>query len=206
MELTSFQLIELIANGFSILAVWLTVRQNVLSFPVGIVGILAYAWMFSQQGLYGNLGLQAVFVAQNLYGWYHWLFGRGGEKRELPITRLTWVDRIWWLMAVGMIFPAMGWIFLRLAAFGWFSAYARPELAYADAFTMTISLLAQWLVTQKKVENWLLWLVANAAYIGMFLFLGMWLSAGTYVIFWFMAIWGWNEWVPLVVVRQKKQQ
>lgn len=196
---------EYIASFFSLLAVFLTIRQNIWTFPVGLVGLVAYGYVFAQQGWYGNVVLQAIFAAQNLYGWYHWSSGRVGE-RELPVTRLKWLDRVWWLMVVGMVVPATAWLLQRLVAFGWAQPYAVKELAFADAFTLTVSLLAQWLVARKRVENWPLWIIANVVYVAMFLYSQAWISAATYVVFAGMAYWGWQEWKPLISNPPKKRR
>ena len=72
--------LELVAAGLGIVAVWLTVRQNPWCWPIGLVMVLLYAWLFYDWRLYSNLLLQLLFAALQLYGWWQWT--RGGERHD----------------------------------------------------------------------------------------------------------------------------
>ena len=62
--------LELIAAGLGIVAVWLTVRQNPWCWPIGLLMVLLYAWLFYDWRLYSNLLLQLLFAGSQLYGWW----------------------------------------------------------------------------------------------------------------------------------------
>jgi nicotinamide mononucleotide transporter len=72
--------LELIAAGLGIIAVWLTVRQNPWCWPIGLLMVLLYAWLFYDWRLYSNLLLQVLFAGLQLYGWWQWT--RGGERHD----------------------------------------------------------------------------------------------------------------------------
>ena len=80
--------LELLAAGLGIIAVWLTVKQNPWCWPIGLVMVLLYAWLFYDWRLYSNLLLQLLFAALQLYGWWQWT--RGGERHDgRKVSRLT---------------------------------------------------------------------------------------------------------------------
>ena len=89
--------IEAIASLFGLLCVWLTVRQNIWCWPVGLVMVSLYIWIFYQAKLYSDMGLQVVYVALQIYGWMHWLRG-GPRDSTLPITRLDRGRVVLWIV------------------------------------------------------------------------------------------------------------
>ncbi len=67
--------LEIFGVIFGVAGVWLTVRQNIWCWPVGLVNIILYLYIFFQVRLYADMGLQAFYIALSLYGWWHWLHG-----------------------------------------------------------------------------------------------------------------------------------
>ena len=68
------------------------------------------------------------------------------------------------------------------------------SLPYVDALTTSMSLIAQWMIARKKIENWLLWIVADVIYVGMYVFKHLYLTSLLYFIFIILAIIGWQQW------------
>ena len=80
--------IEIVAAVFGVVSVFLSVRQNIWSWPTAIVNVGLYIFVFFESKLYGDTGLQVVYVILNAYGWYHWLYG-GKNRTELPVSRTS---------------------------------------------------------------------------------------------------------------------
>ena len=164
------------------------IRQNIWGWPVGLVQVAVYAWVFFDAKLYSDAILQIAFFLIQAYGWWHWL--RGARKREadgavLPITRLTGAAIATWI-AVGAVLTA-GWgLFMH--------RHTDAALPWWDAFILVFSLIAQWLQARKNIENWPGWLVVNTVGIGVYWAKDLRLTSALYLIFWVMALWGWREW------------
>jgi nicotinamide mononucleotide transporter len=79
--------IEWIAAAFGVVSVWLSVRQNVWSWPTAIVNTALYVLVFRGARLYADMGLQVFYIAISFYGWYHWLHG-GADRGELRVSRI----------------------------------------------------------------------------------------------------------------------
>ncbi len=176
--------LELVAVVFGVVSVFLSVRENIWSWPTALVNVALYFLLFFESGLYSDMGLQAVYFALSLYGWYQWLYG-GRNRTALSVSRTP--KRTWSLLAaIGLI----AWVSLgRLT-----SRLPGVSLPYLDAATTSTSLVAQWMMTGKLVENWLLWVAVDVVYIGMFMFKGLYLTAINYAVYLLLAAIGYVSW------------
>jgi nicotinamide mononucleotide transporter len=175
---------EVVGVAFGAVAVFLTVRQNVWCWPLGLVNVAFSAIVFAQAKLYADAGLQLVYVALCLYGWYAWLHG-GQDRGPLAVSRTT--------RAAGALLAAGGVAFA--AGLGSFlHRQTDAALPFWDASTASFSLVAQWMQTRKWIENWLVWIVVDTVYVGMYVVKGLYLMAGLYAAFLVLAIAGLLAW------------
>ena len=72
--------------------------------------------------------------------------------------------------------------------------YTPTDVPYLDAFTTSGSLAATWLVARKKLENWLVWLLINPIYVGLYFYKGWILSSFLFVIYIIVAVFGYFSW------------
>ena len=165
------------------LCVYLVIKQNVLNFPIGIANNLFFLILFSRSRLYGDAGLQIVYVVLAVHGWYWWL--RGGQNHtRLPVGRATVLQM---LSAAGaVLLGTVGMVFLLRAMNG-----SAPVL---DALTTALSLVAQYLLNCKLVENWYLWMIADVIYIYLYVSRGLALTAALYFVFLCMCVAGLSSW------------
>lgn len=176
--------LELFAAALGALSVYLSVRQNIWSWPTAIVNVVVYALVFYRARLYADMGLQVIYALLSLYGWYQWLYG-GENDTELQVSRTT---------------PQLGG---RLAVIGLAGAGALglllrgatdAALPFMDSFLSSTSLVAQWMMTRKKVENWLVWIGVDVLYVGMFTYKHLYITAVLYLVFLVLAVRGWIDW------------
>ena len=176
--------IEIIAAVFSLLCVLLAIRKNVLNWPAGIIGVIAYLVIFIQEKWYADAVLQVFFIIQGIYGWYSWHVNKK-EKRTIEITSLNAAGlKVYTLIIIG-------------AALIWAKAletYTDASLPYIDALVATVSFFANWLMAKRKIESWILWIVADIIYICLFWSRELYISCGLYVLFLIMAIAGFIQW------------
>lgn len=176
--------LELVAVLFGIVSVLLSVREKISSWPTALVNVALYFALFYQTGLYSDMGLQAVYFGLSLYGWYEWLYG-GAGRTTLTVSRTP--PRLWGiLIAIAVLF----WAILGKLT----SGLPGVALPYVDAATATTSLVAQYLMTRKFLENWTLWILVDVVYIGMFIFKGLYLTAGNYAVYLALAVLGHIAW------------
>ena len=175
--------LEGIAAVFGVISVYLSTRQNIWSWPTAIVNVGLYTIVFYQGRLYGQMGLQPIYLALSAYGWYQWLHG-GAQRTELRVSRAS--PRL--LATVGV---------LNLAAWIALAAILRRTdavLPWLDALLTTTSLVAQWMMTRKILENWMLWIAVDLVYVPMFISQGLFATAMLYAAFLVLALRGVVEW------------
>jgi nicotinamide mononucleotide transporter len=176
--------LELVAAITGAISVWLSVRQNIWSWPTAIVNVVLYAVVFWENKLYADMGLQVVYAVLSLYGWYEWRFG-GEGRTELRVTRTPLQ-----LGALLTLIAAAG-----SALLGTLLRHTTDAaLPFMDSFLSSTSLVAQWMMTRKLLENWLVWIFVDVLYVGMFLFKGLYLTAGLYAVFLALAVRGYVDW------------
>jgi nicotinamide mononucleotide transporter len=184
--------LEIVAAVFGAVSVWLSVRQHIASWPTAIVNVLLYVVVFYRARLYADMGLQFVYAALSVYGWYEWKFG-GADRTELPVTR---TPRAAWpaLAAVGLAGgAALGVLFAR---------HTNAANPYLDSALTAASLVAQWMMTRKLLENWLLWVAADLVYVPLYVAKNLYPTAVLYAVFLGLAAKGYVDWRRDLLGRQ----
>lgn len=163
--------------------VWLVVREHLLNFPIGLLNNLAFGVLFWHVALYADMGLQAVYFALGVYGWWSWVRG-GAQGTPLRVTRAT---RAEWLGLA--LFLPLGTLAMREALL-----LANGAAPLWDAFTTALSLGAQYLLCRKRLENWLLWIVADVIYVPLYVSRELTLTAVLYAGLLLLCLAGLRTW------------
>jgi nicotinamide mononucleotide transporter len=171
--------------------VWLVTRESLWCWPLGVLNALFYMAVFARAGLYSDTGLQMVYFTLSLYGWWHWL--RGGPDRAPVIVTRTPPRLAALLGAIVLV----TWVSLALIT----SRIPGAALPWLDAILVAISLVAQWMMTRKLLENWLLWIAVDVVYIGLFINRGLPLTAVLYTVFLGLATLGFVQWRTSITAR-----
>ena len=169
----------------SFAAIWLTARRNMLCWPINLVACVLYFKLFLDVRLYADMVLQALFGAGIAYGWVLWARGKAdtGEVAVQPLAREP--------AAIALIAGAAGAL-----AIGWFTShYTNAALPWIDATLTSFSLVAQYWAARRHAANWLAWIVIDTAYVGMFVFKGLMLTAGLYAAMIALAVLGYKSWM-----------
>jgi len=176
--------LEIVGAGLGFVYVVLVIRQKVGCWPAGIGSALVYVLVFFQARLYGQVGLQCVYIALMAYGWREW--GRGGAGGgPLAVSRLPARWR------AGVLLGGVG----LSAAIGFLLAWTTDAaLPFWDGGTTAWSLLAQWMTARKWIENWAVWIAVNVVYVGMYASQHLYPTALLYGAFLALAVLGLLEW------------
>ena len=177
--------IELLAVVMTLVGIVLTIKQKISCWPVAIVGVLAYLVVFIRARLYADAAIQPIYVVQNVYGWWYWAHGGERGQGDAPVVQLSWRSRTLWFVATAVASATVGAVLAR-----WTNAAA----PYADSTLSTTSLVANWLLARKVLENWWLWIAVNVGYVILFWKKHLLLSAGLYVVLLALAVAGLLEW------------
>ncbi len=176
--------LELISFVLSVATVVLNIRQTHWAWLFAIVSSATYGAVFYDARLYGDMGLQLVFITVSFWGWYQWLYG-GAQHDALAVTRLDGRGWLWILGAWAVGFVAFA-VFLK--------AYTDTDVPRIDGFLTAGSLLGQLLLSRKKVENWHMWIAVDVLYVGLYVYKKLMLTAVLYAVFVVLAVIGLRAW------------
>lgn len=176
--------LEIIAVIVNVLGVWLTARRIRWCWPVNVVAVLLYAWIFFSVKLYSDMLLQLVFVVLQFYGWWQWSQG-GSDYGKVRVERLPLATAVTSCLAGAVGAFALGWAM---------HTHTDAALPWLDAALTAFSLVASFWAARKYVASWWLWIILDVVYTGVFLYKALYLTAGLYAGFVVLAIYGLLAW------------
>lgn len=181
---TSSTTLEIVATTTGLLSVWLTARENIWAWPIGLVNVGCFFFMFEEAKLYADMSLQVFFFILSVYGWMIWLTKRGGSKVR-PTRNITF--RLGLILGVLFVSLTIIWGYVL-------TQYTDASIPYVDALIATLSVVAQFLLSSKILENWIVWIAVDVMSIGMYAYKDLYAVAFLYLIFLFIAIAGYVSW------------
>jgi nicotinamide mononucleotide transporter len=174
------EVIGFVTGGIS---VWLTVREHLWLWPIGLANNVVFFALFWHGRLYADAVLQIVYFGLGVYGWWNWLHG-GVNRTELWVSR----TRPWECIAVALFIP--------FATFGVRKVLVSMQGAAPlwDALTTVLSLAAQYLLCRKRLEHWFIWMAADVIYVPLYFSRSIPLIGILYFVFFLMCIVGLAQW------------
>ena len=182
-----FPLTELLGFLTGVINVWLLTRRNVWNWPFGLSNNALYIAVFLSSGLYGDAALQVLYIVLGIYGWIHWWRSARGnaESRAVAVTKTTLATWQWLIPTTIAGALILSWFLDR---------FTDSTVPVWDSATTSISLAATFGQARKLLESWWLWILADLIYIPLYIYKGLWLTAGLYLIFFAICIVGLREW------------
>jgi nicotinamide mononucleotide transporter len=177
--------LEIVAVVIALAMVGCNIREIHWGWPLAIVSSLMYFALFWRSRLYGDAALQIFFAVVALWGWYQWLRGHRADGSVLRVTRLTRRGLALTVVACALLWPVTGF-FLK--------TFTDTDVPWWDAFPTAVSLVGQFLLGRKFIENWAVWIVVNVVSVGLFAYKDLWLTVGLYSVFIALSWVGWKEW------------
>ncbi|MGM8897818.1 MULTISPECIES: nicotinamide riboside transporter PnuC [unclassified Psychrobacter] len=207
---TLFIILEIIGVIFGVASVLLARKLNVLVFPIGLVSTAIFVYLLWKWQLFGDMFINAYYTVMGLYGWFNWSknskaiksSGKNSNQDDIDIEHIQSSD-----------IPMMALLATGTAAFVALVYYFRPVINnnfsfdgavlgmhlftwvdYTDMLTTALFLMAMWLMASRKIEHWLLWIVADAISVPLYFYKGLTFTALQYVVFTLIAVWAYYEW------------
>jgi nicotinamide mononucleotide transporter len=187
--------IEWVAAGLGLVSVWLNVREDWRGWPVGAVMVALYFAVFARVKLYADAGLQVIYFILQFYGWYEWV--RGGEDHVGLTVSRTPSRVLWASLAVGVGATAIVGTLL--------GRYTDQALPYWDSGITAFSLVAQWMLARKYLENWLLWAAIDVVAIGVYWSKHLLPTAVLYACFLLLCLRGYQRWHMTLMEAQAQE-
>ncbi|TDQ09391.1 nicotinamide riboside transporter PnuC [Pedobacter metabolipauper] len=168
-----------------ILCVWLAAKNNIYSWPVAIISVIIYIFIFFEAKLYADMGLQFYFFFMNVYGWYFWSRERNNPGLSRPVATITKNE---------IVFSIVGIVAFTLLLGFFLNSKTDASFPYIDSFCTACSLMAQIFLARKVMQNWLIWIFVDIIYVGVYVSKDLYATAIMYALYIYIATVGYLEW------------
>ena len=183
---SSFNIVlEICAVVFGIASVISAKKESILVYPTGIISTVIYVYICYQFTLYGDVIINIYYTFMSVFGWYMW--SRLVDKKQLDISRTTRTDK---LKAFGIFIVTALFVVLVYVYFNRFDRITD----YFDTFTTGIFFAAMWLMANKKLAHWSLWIVGNIISVPLYFIKGLGFSGIQFTLFLILAYQGYFAW------------
>lgn len=182
-KLLPMGIIEVLGFITGAVCVMFVVQQNMWNFPVGIANNIFFIILFFSSKLYGDMALQIIYIILGVMGWWQWMYG-GSNKTKLNVNKASILEIIILL-------------FVCIVATFFLQKYlitVNDSSPFLDALTTVLSLIAQYLLNFKRIENWFVWIAADVIYVGLYIQKDLFLTATLYALFIAMCVAGLVAW------------
>ena len=175
----------------SLAMVYCNIKEIHWGWPLAIASSGLYGVVFWNTQLYGEASLQVMFILIALWGWHQWHKGTQSTPPDiqtappLKISQLNTNEFKQTAATTLLAWPVMAYFLNR---------YTDSDVAIWDALVTSLSLLGQYLLAKKKIENWWVWMVVNIITVGLMLLKSLWLTALLYVLFAVLSYIGLKTW------------
>ena len=190
--------LEFFASLSGLIAVWLSARAHIWSWPVGIVNVVLAFFMFYQVQLYPDMFLQVFFFVTNVMGWWRWTNPKPGEENKRHELKASFLGlkRFGTLSAIGIA----GTYILGTFAENLHELFPRiftipSAYPYADSFVTVMSIVTTFYMIEKKIESWIIWIMVDVLATYLYFSKGIKLYALEYMVFCFVASYGLWNWI-----------
>ena len=191
--------VELAGFVLSFAMVYCNIKEIHWGWPLSMLSAFLYGIVFWNSQLYGEAWLQIMFILTAAWGWQQWLRGNTPQPSstqaaetsapvatvKLSVSNLQASERRTAFIATLLAWPAFSFFLYR---------FTDSDVAIWDGLVTALSLLGQYLLGRKKIENWWVWMLVNVLTVGLMAEKSLWLTAVLYGIFAVLSYIGLQTW------------
>jgi len=188
--------LELVGVLTGLAAVIFASKAWPINFLFGLINSLVYFIFYFQYRLYSVMLLQIVYFCFSIYGYYYWKHPKpddADKNKEQKIRILTLKQRLNY--GVGIILSGViwGWCVIHLQA-GFPEYFEPPAYPWLDAILTMGSVIAQYLLSRKIWDNWILWMIVDGISVLLYAFMGMFFTSILFGVFTLIALRAQFDW------------
>ena len=177
--------IEIVGAILSLIYLYQSIKAKVSLWFFGIISSLFYIVVFFQTKFYADMSLQFYYVIISIYGWINWKRGEKGNNEELPTIELT--KKLLFILILATI--GIYIIYYQIL-----SRFTDSTIPKSDALVGALSVVGTWMLAKKLIENWLVWIAADALCVGLYIYKDLYPTAILFIIYTTMAAVGYWQW------------
>ena len=175
---------------FGLLSVWLAKKNHIGVFPTGLISTSIFVYLLLKWGLIGDMLINVYYFGMSVYGWVIWT--RVNDQQHMtPITRINQQEQLYLIL---LFVGSFGFVY---GIYEWFGLWD-SSTAVIDTLTTAIFFSGMWLMARRKIENWIFWILGDIISVPLYLIKGFSFTSLQYLIFTFIAIYGYLEWKKIL--------
>ena len=178
--------LEIIAVVFGFLSVWFSKLNKIWVFPTGMISTSIFVYLLLKWGLLGDMMINGYYFIMSVYGWYVWT-RKINDTQFTPISKINLREK---KISITIFFATLLFVFVIYKTFDKWSDW----VAYVDTITTAIFFVGMWLMAQRKIENWIFWIIGDIISVPLYLYKGFTFTSFQYIGFTFIAIFGYLAW------------
>ena len=182
--------LEITGVVFGLLSVWLAKKNHIGVFPTGMISTSIFVYLLLKWGLVGDMLINAYYFGMSVYGWVIWC--RVNDQQQT--TLITRINQLEWKYLFLLFVGSLGFVY---GVYQWFGLW-NSSTAMIDTLTTAIFFSGMWLMARRKIENWIFWIVGDIISVPLYLIKGFSFTSLQYLIFTFIAIYGYLEWKKIL--------
>ena len=183
-------LLEYLAVFAGIASVWYSRAENILVYPIGLINTIIYIYLSFKGHLLGEASVNFYYTIMSIYGWIVWSQKDKQHHIMLHISSSTGKE---WIRH--LLFFAVFYIVIFFSLTYLKTVFAEGAIPWADALASASAFTGMWLMTRKKVESWIWWIITNIASIPLYFVKGYVFTSVYYFVLMIMSVFGLMEWI-----------
>jgi nicotinamide mononucleotide transporter len=179
--------LQIVGTSLGLLYLWLEYKANIWVWVIGAIMPMVHGVLYLQSGIYADAAMQLYYVLAGIYGLCVWKRS-SRNKQEAAIKHTPY----------GWVLPLVAtYLVLHIALYLFLANFTDSQVPFFDAMSTALSIVAMWMLSRKLVEQWLVWLVVDAISVGLYLYKGIPITAGLYMVYCILAIVGYMRWLRM---------
>ena len=181
--------LEILGTMVGLIYLYLELKASIYLWLVSVVMPAIYMFVYFQHGLYADFGIQIYYLLAAIYGFAVWRFGKKREEKVLPITYTPVRNYAYLTISLLVLWALIAWILLT---------FTNSTVPFWDSFTTATSIVALWMLAHKYIEQWLVWVVVDAMYVGLYIYKDIYFTSGLYTLYTLIAVVGYLRWKKMM--------
>ena len=178
--------LESIVFIFGILSVIFAKKENILVYPTGLIATVISVYLLYVAGYLGDMMINAYFSIMSIYGWLRWS-KKENDTIDLTISRTNNNEKV-----IGVLLFLIT-IVIVFGIYNYFDYEIHFE-NYFDIIASGIFFTGMWFMANKKIENWILWIIGDIIVTPLYAYRGLGILSLQYLIFTLLAIAAYLKW------------
>lgn len=183
--------LQIVGVCLGLLYIYLEYHVNIWLWVVGVIMPMVHGVLYYRAGLYADASINVYYVLAGIYGLVAWIYRKGEDKKSGGAPH-TVLDSPRTIAAIVFTYAVLhAGIYLLLVNF------TNSTVPVCDSFTTALSIVGLWMLSRKYTEQWLVWLVVDAVTVGLYIYKGIYITAGLYALYTVLAYVGYMKWRKL---------